>query len=241
MRCAPRSAANAASASSFTAARARSASGRQAPPRGAQRRRRLRGERSDRLGDARDPARPRPESGRRSTARSSSSVASFVHSGRPARSTRAPASTRSRTGADASLGAAASSTAPRARHRDDEVEAIEQRPRELVPERASRCGEHLHSAAGSPRAPHGHRFIAADELEARREDRSAVDARDADDAVLERLAERLERRSLELRELVQDEDSPVRQADLTGPRPRAAADERRDGGAVVRRAEGREP
>ena len=46
-----------------------------------------------------------------------------------------------------------------ARHREDEIEAVEQRARELVAVRASRCAEQLHWAAGSPRPPHGQRFI----------------------------------------------------------------------------------
>ena len=48
----------------------------------------------------------------------------------------------------------------RSRQRDDEVEAVEQRPRQLVAVAGRVCsGEHVHSTAGSPRPPHGQRFI----------------------------------------------------------------------------------
>ena len=51
------------------------------------------------------------------------------------------------------------------------------------------------------------------------------------------MAKRLERGPLELRELVEHENSPVGEADLSGTRARAPSDERRHGGAVVRRAQ----
>ena len=122
----------------------------------------------------------------------------------------------------------------RPRHRDDEVEAVEQRPRELVAigreplRRALAVGGRIPTGAARAEIHRG------DELEARREDGPPGHAGHADDAVLERLAQRLERGPLELRELVEHEHAPVREARLTRPRPRPAADERRDGRAVVR-------
>ena len=166
-------------------------------------------------------ARPRPESGSRSTARSSSASASRVRrSGGPPRRSRA-STTRARTGADASAGPAASSSARGPRDDDDEVEAVEQRAGELVAERgeALRRARALGRRVAAPAA--GHRFIVADELEARRERRPPPDAGDADDAVLERLPQRLERGSLELRQLVEEQHAAVREARLAGPRARA--------------------
>ena len=92
--------------------------------------------------------------------------------------------------------------AARPRHGDDEIEAIEQRPRELVAERGQplRRARALGSgvAARAARAEvHGR-----DELEARGKERLPGRAGDADDSVLERLAERLECRPHELRQLV---------------------------------------
>ena len=54
---------------------------------------------------------------------------------------------------------------------------------------------------------------------------------------LERLAQRVEHARLELGQLVEEQHAEVREAHLAGARPRAAADERRHAGGVVRRAE----
>ena len=81
---------------------------------------------------------------------------------------------------------------------------------------------------------HVHR---ADELEASREESVSSDAGDRDDAVLERLPERLEDGARELRQLVEEEHAVMGERDFAGPRTRAATD---DGGrrrAVVRRPE----
>ena len=92
---------------------------------------------------------------------------------------------------------------------------------------ASRCGEHEH--VGRRVAPAGTRTEVhrRDELEPGREERLALRARDRDDAVLERLPQRLERRPLELRQLVEQQDAVVREARLARPRAGAAADDRR--------------
>ncbi len=127
----------------------------------------------------------------------------------------------------------------RARHGHDEVEAVEQRPRELVAKgrqalrRACALGSRV-AAARARAQVHGR-----DELKPGREDREAGGPRDRDAAVLEWLAQRLERGALELGQLVQEEHAPVREARLSRPRPGPAADDRGHRRAVVRRAEGR--
>jgi hypothetical protein len=54
-----------------------------------------------------------------------------------------------------------------------------------------------------------------------------VGARDDRLPGLERLAQGVEHARLELGQLVEKQHAEVREADLAGPRPRAAADERR--------------
>ena len=109
----------------------------------------------------------------------------------------------------------------------------------FMPYAASFCGEQLHSdgrvAAGAARAQ-VHR---PDQDEPRREDGLATDPRDGDDPVLERLAQRLEHRTVELGQLVEEEDAAVREAHLARTRPRPAADHRRGRRGVVRGAKGR--
>ena len=166
-------------------------------------------------------ARPRPESGSRSTARSSSSSPPSSTPRAPTSSRSRAAATRCRTGVGRLARRSRELGRARPRHGDDEVEAVEQRSRELVPER----GEPLRRARAL-----GRRIAARaartevhrrDELEPRREDGPPADARDADDAVLERLAQRLERGPLELGELVEQQHAAMREADLARPRARA--------------------
>ena len=83
---------------------------------------------------------------------------------------------------------------------------------------ASRSGEQEHSAAGSPRAPHGQRFIVPTSWNRAGKTSAPADARDRDRAVLERLAQRLERRPRELRQLVEEQHAAVREGRLAGPR-----------------------
>src|SRR5438477_12002965 len=85
------------------------------------------------------------------------------------------------------------------------------------------------------------RIHRGDELEARREIRLVRRTRDRDAARFERLAQHLEHRAVELRQLVEEEDAMVRERDLPRPRRRAAADERHGGGRVMRRAERTQP
>ena len=106
-------------------------------------------------------ARPRAESGSRSVARVSSSLASSVRLGAASLSRSRAATTRVRTGSDASLGPAASSVA-RGRGTVTTRSKRSRSARESLSRKdAIRCAEHEHSAPGSPRAPQGHRFIVA--------------------------------------------------------------------------------
>ena len=170
---------------------------------------------------------------------SSSSSAAAVRRGGEQEAAPGPSATRAATAAEGSAGGAASSCATRSRHGDDEVEAVEQRPRELVAEgcEALRGAGALDRrvAAAAARAEVHRRH----ELEAGREERHALRAGDADDAVLERLAQRLERRPHELGQLVEQQDAVVREARFAGTRPGPAADDGRDRGAVVGRPKGR--
>ncbi len=72
-----------------------------------------------------------------------------------------------------------------------------------------------------------------DELEPSREDCVPTDTSNRDNAVLERLAQRLEHRAWELRQLVHEEDAPVRQRYLSRTRGRPSAHDRRRRRSVV--------
>jgi len=91
----------------------------------------------------------------------------------------------------------------RAWQREDEVEAVEQGPRQTL----AIAGERLRRAtavetriAACAAGAEVHRPC---QLKSRREENAAVDAGDGDHAVLERLPERLERRPRELGQLVE--------------------------------------
>ena len=235
--CASFAAANDASASSLMP-RAPSASGRRAPRRRARaaRRPRRRAPRPSAPRARPAPGRARRAAGARPRGRAARRPRSSARAAGPA-SRRAPAATRSRTGADGSAGPRRELLRPRPRNRHDEVEAVEERARELVAERreplrrARALGRRV-AAAGARTEVHRR-----DELEARREERLALHPCDRDDAVLERLPQRLERGPLELGQLVEQQDAAMGEARLARPRPGAAADDRRRRGAVMRRAE----
>src|SRR5208283_1334518 len=119
-----------------------------------------------------------------------------------------------------------------------EVEAVEQGTRKprLILRRAALVGLAFAGEArraGVAAAAGIHR---RDELKARGIDGAMIGARDRDLPRLERLAQGVERLRLELGQLVQEQHAVVRERNLAGPRLRAAADERRHGGGVVRRA-----
>jgi hypothetical protein len=65
----------------------------------------------------------------------------------------------------------------------------------------------------------------------------AIGAGDADPTGFERLAQRFERGAVELRQFVKEQHALVRQADLAGPRPDAAADQGRQRSRMMRVAE----
>jgi hypothetical protein len=106
---------------------------------------------------------------------------------------------------------------------DDDVDSVQESARELVSvggkplRRAGAFGRRIASPAA------GTEIHGPDEDEARREDRLPGGACDRDCALLERLTERLERRAVELGELVEEEDSVVREACFSRPRPGSAA------------------
>ena len=183
-------------------------------------------------------ARPRPESGSRSTALPEELVGlrrppqrRAAQPGTSARDALADGRRRLRRAGRQLLG-------PRPRHGDDEVEPIEQRPRELVAERRQplRRARALGGGIATPGA--GAQVHRRDQLEAGREERQPLDAGDRHDAVLERLAQRLERRPLELGQLVEEQHASMREARLPRTRPGAAADDRGRRRAVVRCPEG---
>ena len=221
----------------FTRRRLRPAIGRRAPRRGAPARHAsapasaatVRATRATR-------ARPRPESGTRSTARSSSADAASVRRRTsPSRSRSRRRSTRARTRGGGLARRRSQLLRPRPRHRDDEVEAVEQRSRDLLAIR--RDPLRAAAAVGGRVAPASARAQVhrRDEAKAGREERLPADPGDRDDAVLERLPQRLEHGSRKLGQLVEEQDAAVRQARLSGTRRGTAADDRGGRGAVMRR------
>ena len=64
---------------------------------------------------------------------------------------------------------------------------------------------------------------------------------DGDDPVLERFSQSIDRRPCEFRELIQQEDASVRQADLPGPRDGPPTDHRDRTAGVMRRSKGWHP
>ena len=89
-----------------------------------------------------------------------------------------------------------------------------------------------HSSFVSPRPPHGQRFIVA--TSRKRAGKSArPPTRNGDDPVFERLPQRFEHRAGELGQLVEQQDTAVREADLTRSRHGTPADHGRRGRTVV--------
>src|SRR5262249_12246165 len=125
------------------------------------------------------------------------------------------------------------------RHGDDEVEAVEERTGQLLSVR----GESLRRAATLDcriaATAAGAQIHGSHEEHASREERVPADPGDRDDTVLERLPQCLEHWSRELRQLVEQEDAPVRERDLAGSWAWPSTDDRRRRRAVVRRSERR--
>ena len=146
-------------------------------------------------------------------------VGEAAHSRTPARRrcrSRA-AATRSRTAALPALGAAAAASSSAQRHRphvDVQVDAVEQRAREarLIARELAVVAAAIAHAAAEPAA--GARVRRCDELELGREGHVPPRARTRRRAVLEHLAQRLERPPLELGQLVEEEHAAVRERHL---------------------------
>ncbi len=125
------------------------------------------------------------------------------------------------------------------RQRDPEIDAVEQRPGHpgLVAapfERTARAG----GVAGG--AGTGTRVGRQDQLRTARERRRTRRPVDGDGPSLEGLTEGVQHRARELRRLVEEQHAEVRPAQCPRPDlPRAAADQGRHGGRVVRRLERR--
>ena len=195
-------------------------------------------------------ARPRPESGKRSTARSSSALRIAGERGwrvEPRRELRQHARARR---------ASLSRGRPRARERADAgiVTTRSKRSRSawesFARKRASCCGEHEHSAAGSARLRRGRDSSSRRAGSGPGRRAWPVSPRDADRAVLERLAEGLEHRPLELRELVEQQNAVVGEAGLSrawsSPPPTIAAIDAlwcgaRKGGSSIKPVRSRTP
>ena len=138
------------------------------------------------------------------------------------------------------LGGAGRPALPRRhpRHLEAQVDAVEQRTtqaRAVLPQ-AKRRADALALAVAAVAA--GARVHRRHEHEPRGIRHRRQAAADRHLAVLQRLAESLERGEPVLGELVQEEHAQVGEADLAGPRRASAADEPRRGDRVVRRPEG---
>src|SRR5262249_43720943 len=114
---------------------------------------------------------------------------------------------------------------PHARHRDDEVEPVEERSGELVPVVREPLRRAAAPRAGIAAAATRAQVHRPDELKPSREDDAPRDTRDGDVAVLERLAERLERVAPELRQLVEKQDAAVGKTRLARTEIRASSDD----------------
>jgi hypothetical protein len=130
--------------------------------------------------------------------------------------------TRSRMTVEAGAVFVAERVRGRAGDGNQHVDAVEQRSRQpaLV---ARQIGGR--AAARLVAHPAGARVRRGDEHEPRREDDDLLPTHDGHVPVLERLAQRLEARAHELRQLVEEEDAVVGECRLAGLRMRAAADE----------------
>ncbi len=187
-------------------------------------------------------ARSAPESGSRSTARGEQ-VVGFCRPAQADLPASSPRPCHCDSGADrlrALRRRASSSSRAGARDGHEQVEAVQQRARELVPigreprRRAGALGCRIAARSAGAQVHRRH------QLEARREDKPAADTRDRDGAVLERLPQSLQRIPRELRQLVEEEHPAMSEARLAGLRVRAPADDRGDRRRMVRRPERRQ-
>ena len=125
------------------------------------------------------------------------------------------------------------------RHGDVQVDAIEQRARELARVAnpvAGRAGAGMSWIAEEPAGARVHR---RDEQHVAGKDGGRLRPDDREAPFFERLADRFERVAPKLRQLVEKEDPAVGQRSLAGRRPGASSHEARARDPVVGRAEGR--
>ena len=130
-----------------------------------------------------------------------------------------------------------SSTVDR-RHLDAQVEAVHQRAGDAAEVFGAAFGDAGAGAGGVGEVAAAAGVGGGDQHEAAGIADVGVGAGDHDVAGLDRLAQGLEHGARELRQLVEEEDAVVGEADLAGLRAAAAADDRRHRGGVVRGAEG---
>ena len=126
----------------------------------------------------------------------------------------------------------------RPRDRDRDVDPVEQRPAETTLVLRKIAGA---AAAGRLPASARARVRRGHERDPRRKAHHPLRPDDRDRAVLQWLAQRLERRPRELGQLVEEEHPMVGERRLTGSRADAAADEARGGDRVMRGAERTSP
>jgi hypothetical protein len=120
---------------------------------------------------------------------------------------------------------------------DVQVDAVQQRAGDLA---QVLLDLRRRAAAGPPRigaVSAGARVHRRHQDEVGREGRGPQRPADRHAAVLQGLAQHLQRLAVELRQLVEEQDALVRQADLAGLRDAAAADQPGVADGVVRRAE----
>ncbi len=186
-------------------------------------------------------ARPRPESDRRSTARSSSSEAAGESARRWCLASTGRLDDAGTDGRRRLARRRSELGGSRARHGHDEVEAIEERPRDALAVRLHALGRAGAIACPTPAAATRAEVHRGHEPEPGREARPAPNAGDRHLAVLERLPQRLEQRPGELRQLVEQQHAAMGEADLAGAGRHSASDHRGRARTVVRCPEGRLP
>ena len=148
------------------------------------------------------------------------------------------AATRSRTTALPSAGSSASSSAWGTAGTSMWISMRSRSgPEDSTPVARDLVGSTAASPAVMSEVAAGARIHRRDELEARGEVAFAQCARDRHASRLERLAQDLEHAAVELRQLVEEQDTPVRKRNLARPGVAATTDEREAGSRMVRGAE----
>ena len=119
-----------------------------------------------------------------------------------------------------------------------EIDAVEQRTRKprLILRDAARIGLAVAGEARVRRMAAAAGIHRRDELKSRRIDDAMIGAGDGDLAGLDRLAQAVQNLGLEFRQLIEKQDAMMGERNLARPRPRAAADQSRHRGRMMRRA-----